>query len=283
MKKGINDIKNFWEERVKSRIANPRATTNDYWFRILEIKEIKKALNKIKKKTNVLDIGCGDGFSTISICKKFPKCNFVGGDYSKNMIASANTLLKKEKIKIQNIKFKVLNLLELSSLNKKFDVVITDRCLINLPNKTLQKKAIRGIWQVLNKNGYYIMVENFIEGHEKINKIRKRIGLPKISINWYNFFLDEGFLNKNICSHFDIIDRKNISSLYYLITKAVYSKICQIDNREPDYDHPIYKIVTNLDELIGNYGPVNLLVLRKKENIKDPYDMTKIKNYWKYL
>jgi len=68
-------------------------------------------------------------------------------------------------------------------------------------------------------------------------------------------------LTKN---YFTIKKRKNISSIYYLITRTVYSKICQLEHREPDYDNPIYKIAADLDESIGNYGPVNLILLRKK-------------------
>lgn len=264
MKKDLANIKKYWDERARSNVANPKATTDDYWLRMIEIREIKRAISGIKNKKNILDIGCGDGFGTINIFKSFSGCNFWGGDYSEEMIKSAKILLKKNKIKFPNINFRVLDVLRLSFLNKKFDVVITDRCIINLPNKKLQKKAIKEIWQVLKRGGYYIMVENFIEGHNMVNKLRNRLGLKEIAVRWHNTFLDEKFLNTFIVRYFKIISKKNISSTYYLITRTVYSKICQIENREPDYDNPIYKIAVDLDETVGNYGPINLLVLKKK-------------------
>lgn len=264
MRKTIKNIKAYWDERAKSRFANPKATTDDYWLRIIEIREIKRVLSQIKNKKNILDIGCGDGFSTINIFKSFPNCKFLGGDYSEEMIKSAKALLERNKIKSRNIRFEILDVLDLSSLNQRFDVVISDRCIINLPNERLQKKAIKEIAGILKKRGYYIMVENFIEGHKIMNELRKRVGLKEIPIRWHNTYLTEKFLYNFLPRYFKFVNIKNISSIYYLITRVVYSKLCQIEEREPDYDHPIYKIAVDLDECIGNYGPVNLIVLKKK-------------------
>jgi ubiquinone/menaquinone biosynthesis C-methylase UbiE len=264
MKKDILEIKKYWDKRAQSLASSPRATTNDYWLRMIEIREIKKVLSQIKKKNNILDIGCGDGFSTINIFRSFLKSSFLGGDYSENMIKNAKNSLKCLKIKSPNIEFEVLDVLEISKMKKKFDVVISDRCIINLSDKNTQKKAIKEIWDSLNKEGYYIMIENFIEGHNMINKIRKRLGLKDIDVRWHNNFLDEKMLNNSIAKYFEVITRKNISSIYYLITRAVYSKICQYENREPDYDNIIYKIAYDIDECVGNYGPINLLLLKKK-------------------
>lgn len=264
MKKNILEIKKYWDERAQSLVANPKATTDDYWLRLIEIREIKRALSQIKKKKNILDIGCGDGFSTINVFKSFPMCNFIGGDYSENMIKNVKILLKRMKIKSSNIKFQILNVLDISALKKKFDVIISDRCIINLPTRDIQKRAIKEIWNSLSKKGFYIMIENFIEGHETMNKLRKRLGLKEIPVRWHNNFLDEKMLNNFVSKYFKIVARKNISSVYYLITRVVYSKICQIENREPDYDNIIYKVAYDIDEYIGNYGPINLLILNKK-------------------
>jgi len=265
MKKNILEIKKYWDERAQSFVADPRrTTTNDYWLRLVEIREIKRALAQIKKKKKILDIGCGDGFSTINIAKSFSSCNFIGGDYSENMIKNAKILLKKMRVTPPNIKFQVLDVLDMSVLNNKFDVIISDRCIINLPDRKLQKRAMQEIWRYLKKNGYYIMVEDFVEGHNVMNKLRKKLGLKEIPIRWHNNFLDERIINDFITKYFKIITRKNISSIYYLITRVVYSKICQNENREPDYDDPLYKIAYEIDEYAGNYGPVNLLVLKKE-------------------
>jgi ubiquinone/menaquinone biosynthesis C-methylase UbiE len=265
MKKTMADIKKYWDERAEVYIADPRATTGEYWLREIEIREIIRRLQKIKKKKNILDVGCGDGYSTIKILQAFPGSYILGLDYSESMIRNAELFLKKEKISSKNIEFLVWDALKLRLLNKKFDVIISDRCLINLPTCTLQKKAIQEIQRSLIKGGYYIMLENFLEGHRNMNNLRRRLGLNDIPIRWHNLFFNEKFLQGVILRYFNLIERTNIASLFYLITKVVYSKLCYLENKEPDYNHILYKVAVDLDEISGNYGPLNLLLLKKKQ------------------
>ena len=143
-------------------------------------------------------------------------------------------------------------------------MIISDRCIINLPDRNLQKKAIIKIRNVLRRNGHYIMVENFVEGHREMNRLRRKLNLEEIPIRWHNTYLDEKFVNDNLLPFFSLKKRENISSIYYLITRVVYSKICAEEGREPDYDNIIYKIAVNLDENLGNYGPTTLLLFKKK-------------------
>lgn len=264
MKNKYSKIKTYWEEKAEEYIADPRATTNEYWLRELEVKEITRAIKNIKRKKTILDVGCGDGYSTIKIWKKFPQSNIIGIDYSQKMIRNANLFLRKEKIDSPHIQFLVYDLLDLENFGKKFDLVISDRCLINLPTREMQKRAVSKIAAVLNDKGHYIMVENFIEGHKNMNKLRKKLGLPPIPVRWHNLFFNENFLYNAISRHFNIITTRNIGSLFYLITKVVYSKLCQLEKKEPDYNHPIYSIAVELEETAGNFGPLRLLVLQKK-------------------
>lgn len=265
MKKNLKNIKNYWEERAKMYKFNPkRATTDDFWLKNLEIKAIKKEIDQIKNKKNILDIGCGDGFSTLSVAKSFPKSNFIGGDYSQGMIENAKLLLKKTPLKLKKrIDFQLVNVTNIK-LNKKFDVAISDRCIINMPDRATQEKAIKEISSSLKSGGHYIMVENFIEGHHKMNQLRKKLKIKEIPVRWHNLFLDETFLKNIVSKFFTIKKKENISSLYYLITRIIYSKICKTEGKEPNYDNIFYKIALDLDENCGNFGPINLVLLKKK-------------------
>lgn len=105
-------IKKYWEGRA-NLLKDNNSTTNDIWLRELEIKNIIEILEQIKvsKNANILDVGCGDGYSTIAIAEKFPNIFFQGIDFSENMIKIASSRLKEKKIK--NIDFQVGNVLEL--------------------------------------------------------------------------------------------------------------------------------------------------------------------------
>lgn len=264
MKKTAKNIKAYWDKQAKLYGADARATTNDYWFRELEFNKLIAVLQKIKSKNHVLDIGCGNGFNTMRLARKFPRSRFLGGDYAEAMIEKSNLALSQANPPVSNVKFATMDVTKLSDLARKFDVVISDRCLINLPNLWQQKTAVAEIVGVIKRGGYYVMIENFIEGHRNINKLRSGIGLSPIAIKWHNTFFSECFVSDWIERFFMVECRENISSLYYLITRAVYSKICQLKNRTPDYDHAIYQVAAKLSEQAGDWGPIKLLVLKKK-------------------
>lgn len=262
LKMQSDDIKKYWDKRAIKYSGSLNSTTKDIWLRKIEVSLLKVQLKKFSWITSVLDIGCGDGYTTISLSKEFPDISFVGADYSEKMILNAKERLDSETLG-NRVKFIVLDVLSLDSNIGQFDALISDRCLINLPSQDLQKKAIKNIHSVLNVSGLYFMVENFIEGHQKFNSLRKRLDLPKIPVRWHNNFFSEGWFLPFIRDLFDIVEEIKFASTYYLVTRVVFSKLCQLQEIEPPYDHPIYAIASQLDP-VGDFAPMRFYLLRKK-------------------
>ena len=55
----------------------------------------------------------------------------------------------------------------------QFDIIITERVLINLLSPKDQENALYNISKALVPGGSYLMIESFIEPLMKINKIRR--------------------------------------------------------------------------------------------------------------
>jgi hypothetical protein len=127
----------------------------------------------------------------------------------------------------------------------------------------MQAKAVAEVAGVLNRGGHYVMVENLTEGHVGMNNLRRKLKLKSIPVRWHNNYLDEKFIENVVGKRFSVVRRENISSVYYLITRVIYSKLCQLEGREPDYENVIYRLAAELDECAGNYGPICLYLLRK--------------------
>ncbi len=257
-------IKHYWEERA-SVSQDQSATTNDIWLRELEIKTIIETLVelKISDKSNILDVGCGDGYSTIKIAKRFPRSTFHGIDFSENMIKIANSNFEKEDNMNLKVKFSVGNVLDLDKLvSSKVDIVISDRCLINLESLNQQREAIGKIANAINNYGCFIANENFVEGHENMNQARKKLSLAEIPIRWHNLFFNEPDFMSIIKKHFKLISLKNFSSSYYFATRIIYSKMCDNNKTEPDYNHEIHKLAIDLPS-VGNFSPIRMAVLQK--------------------
>src|SRR6266700_1977640 len=78
----------FWDDQAKVHGASDLATAPDHYYRELEIESILRVLVAMKPET-ILDVGCGNGYTTLKIGKQFPAATVVGVDSSKEMIAEA--------------------------------------------------------------------------------------------------------------------------------------------------------------------------------------------------
>lgn len=255
-------IKKYWDNQVKLHGINANVSTQDIWMRQIEIKYITNFLDSIDGSKKVLDIGCGNGFSIIQYKKKVPRHKYTGGDYSINMINAAKELRYKSNFTENDINFEIMDVMNLSNINKKYDIIISDRCLINLQNALNRKKALEEIAKCLNVSGKYLMIENFIEGQNELNKLRQHVGLDKILIKWHNSFFTKEELLNSIKHIFHIEHNENISSPYYLITRVIYSKICELKEVKPDYNDIINDVSALLPPM-GNVGPINAYVMSK--------------------
>jgi ubiquinone/menaquinone biosynthesis C-methylase UbiE len=259
------EIQQYWEERAKTAQLNPNATTEDVFLRALEIRTFIENIKKLKKKNPyVLDLGCGDGYTTIGVAKAIPGAKFLGVDYSSNMIANANERLKHDNNSLLNIEFKTGDATKIKEQFSKetFDIVISSRCLINLTSPKQQFDAIKEISKILKKGGVYIGSENFIDGNKELNDTRKKMGLPEIAVRWHNlFFKPKDYLTKTK-KFFKSVEIINFSSAYYYATRVIYSKYCQLNGTSPDYQHDIHKLSIDLP-IMGNYSPIKLAIHKK--------------------
>jgi ubiquinone/menaquinone biosynthesis C-methylase UbiE len=227
---------------------------------------VKATAREIKKfylidQGRLLDIGCGNGFSTLHYAHMHPGLKILGIDFSEHMIRQAD--LAKAGAGAGNVTFEVGNVLELNQPDDSFDLVTTDRCLINLPRWEDQAQALGEIHRVLKAGGTYVMCEDTQEGLEKLNLLRRSQKLPEIPTRWHNLYLSEKRLTELYPKYFDLVEINNFSSLYYLASRVFNAKLSAMEGREPAYDHPINQIAAQLPS-VGDYGPLKIFVFRKR-------------------
>ena len=115
----IINKKNFWKDEfyVNEFVLDPRPETEG----IVEesIKLIKNKNSNIK----ILDIGTGTGCIAITLTKLIPSANTTAVDISKNAltVAESNSALNEV-----NVHFVISNVLELSSLENEFDIIVSN-------------------------------------------------------------------------------------------------------------------------------------------------------------
>lgn len=246
---------------AKTHGPSDLATAPDHHYRSHEIACILGMIGQLKHDT-ILDVGCGNGYTTTQIARKFKDAAITGVDYSEDMIAEA------EKLQLPNVEFFTGDARHLSDHKElacqQYDIVLSTRCLINLASWSEQREAILDMFDLVATNGKLVLVENVQEGLDNLNKLRDRFDLPPIQVRWHNKYLPmqsllDFFYTRGIVVH----AAENIGNMYYIASRVIYAKLCKDQGIAPDYDSPINAIAARLPSMGEIYccSPNYLFVL----------------------
>jgi ubiquinone/menaquinone biosynthesis C-methylase UbiE len=156
------------------------ATSRDYHARELEIQAVARS---IKDKGSVLDLGCGNGYTLISLAKQLTDWKLVGVDFSENLIEGARHLAAQEGDALQSTpEFVCADATRYiaSARNDSVKYVISERFIQNLPSTESQERVMREIYRILEPGGRFLMCEGSQDGFQALNELRSRVGLSTI-------------------------------------------------------------------------------------------------------
>jgi ubiquinone/menaquinone biosynthesis C-methylase UbiE len=258
----------YWNLRAKKNKHTIKSTTNFNLIKEFEISILKYLIKKYlkKKKLKILELGCGNGINIKRLKKIFPKFEFLGIDYSPEMIRYA------KKNSNSNVNFIEADITNKDIYNKlpKFDLIFTNRCLINLKSDNKIKLAINKSKKLLKRNGYFIFLENFSNGHKNKNKLRKILGLKFRKIAKFNKFLNQKLFLNFLKRNFRILENINYSSLNDLLLYVLLpNKSGKINYNSKLQKKLIFLLIKVLEKektlltLNYNSGQNNLIVCKK--------------------
>lgn len=202
MKQNIYDNKKFSNEYDKLRKENKGYNAND----LIEIPNFRNMLPDIKNKT-ILDLGCGYG-ETDKYLKENGASYVLGIDISNHMINIANN-----ENKIDGVEYQVLPMEEISTIDKKFDIVISSLAFHYIKD---YHKLLKDIYKLLNDNGVLV----FSQEHPLVLSTIKEPYLEDSSIEISNkrFYLLSDYNRnglRNILWNGELVQKyhRNISEL----------------------------------------------------------------------
>ena len=270
----LDEIKKHWDENAKKNKTALSSTTKTTTIKQLEIDAFSRVIRQLcddEAPKSLVEVGCGNGHNLFGLAELFPNFNFVGLDYSDEMIQAAKILNNKHSD--YKISFNVADVLKLEDSgldDSSYDFVITDRMLINLNSWDLQRKALFNLISILKPSGYLVLIENFVGSYTNQNQLRKLIGLPSREPDAYNKFLSESDFESFVKNEMklEIILSKNFASLHDIL---LYVLLPHYNSGQVSYDHPLMETVTQLlknipdefSESFGQFGQNNLYVLRR--------------------
>ena len=232
---------------------------DDEYIRDQETDFIINIIKNDKKKLNILDIGCGNGYTLAQITRLSKNFLIHGMDNNDSLYKIAHKRLT-DKAKIIKGDIRVFN----KNFKNKFDIVISQRVLINILNESNQKKSLNNIISYIKKNGKLIVSESFNSGLEKLNSVRMKFNLKKIKPKFHNKFLKDDFFktkklhklkeeNKNLSKHFFIA--RFLDEIYL---KSKKKKNFTFNSKFTKY------LDNTILEVNDNYSHLKLLLFKKK-------------------
>ena len=212
------------------------------------------------KKINILIAGCGTGIQIIE-ASRYSNCEITAIDLSNSSISYAKR--KVDEYGLKNINFIEMDLLELTSLNKRFDLI---ECSGVLHHMNEPSKGLSNLFDVLEPEGFLKLGLYSKYAREEILKARKLIKEKDIKpnidgirnfrndllngeikevneiSNWSDFYSTS--MCRDLCFHthencYTLIEIKNmlkVSNLEFLgftLSKEIRDKY-QIDNKDKD-------------------------------------------------
>lgn len=241
----LEEIKNHWEKSGESFSLEEKVTptSRDPYLGEMERENILTYLNE---SYNALEVGCGDAFHTIYYAKKVNKMSSI--DLASSLIEKAKHRISENSI--SNVDLFVGSVLDLEEIfqPRNFDCVISQRCLINLPNWDYQKEAIKQIYNLLDDDGIFLLTEGFQENLDNLNSVRKKLSLDEIKVVEYNrnFTLSE--FEPFIHEYFEIIEKHYYGA--YLFFSRVYHPLAVLPET-PKHDSNLNKVAMDVSNIIS--------------------------------
>jgi len=117
----------------------------------------------------VLEIGCASGGNIIPFAARFPDSICLGIDLSEKQIADADKAAKD--LKLQNISFKAISVLDLELEDQKFDFIIVHGVYSWVPDD-VQKQILKICGENLDASGIAYVSYNTLPGWNAVKTVR---------------------------------------------------------------------------------------------------------------
>jgi len=254
-------IKDHYDSVAEIDKGSASSTMSNNFIRSSEtnfiIDQIRLYLNKQQLTDNdvsLLDVGCGNGYTLDTLSSIF-KFKFHGIELTDSLRKIANDKLNPQGIEVS--KGDIRNNEDLA--NKKYQVLLCQRVLINLLDKNDQHKALDNLISLVKTGGLLIFIECFNDSMNNLNILREGFSLEPIEPSHHNLYLPNDIFNNKRMAIFDDT-QENFLSIHYFISRVLHPLYLNYNNlpfeRNSDF---VNNLTKSLPENVGTYSPLKFL------------------------
>ncbi len=224
------EVRAFWDDRAAKE---ERAGTRDLIAKEIEMRTLAEY---VWDGMTVCDWGCGNGMTAEYLRVRF-LIFLKGYDFSKKMVEAA----------LENsVNAEVADVRDEPELDSLYDLVFTERMLVNLENWEEQEKAILYLATLVEPGGTLLLMENSITGVRAINDLRATMGLDAVVPPWHNLYLHDRTMANLDVPGMRFVDLRHYSGGYYFLSRVVNAWLAKTQGDEPEYESPVNQIALEL-------------------------------------
>ena len=247
-------------------------TSRDYNLRELEIDFIIEAIRsfaaQLGRKPRIVDLGCGNGYTTLRIAAEL-EADILGLDFAEALIAEAQKLSAQFADCGHSLpRFETADIAQGGLQSSFFDVVVTERVLLNLVDRSSQENMLKQVHGLLASGGMYVLIEGNSDGLQRLNAVRQDVGLQPIPDRGFDnvgaLKFREAEFEALIEKLFFTIERRNFGT-YFLISRVAHPLF--VAPEAPEFAHKLNFVARQLQSRcpdLFNGGHLIGRVLKKR-------------------
>ncbi len=129
-----------------------------------------------------------------------------------------------------------VDFLDRHALGCDYDVVVSQRFLINLMDWALQQRVLRDLVARLKPGGRLMMLEGSRNGVDALNGFRALLALEALPIKWHNLFFDDDTLTSFMSSEGMTLEETTGPGSYFLLTRGIRPALDQTLNWDSPFN-----------------------------------------------
>jgi len=249
---------------------SPSSTMPDNIVRNKEIEAVRAYLRVLSPDPSVrtLEIGCGNGLLLSVLHDDHPSNRYWGIDSTPEMVELARSR------RIPNVEILRDDVSSLSFDDASFDIVVSERVIINLLDAEDQDRAFAEVARVLAPGGWFICIEGFQSPLANLNGARLELALPRIEPPYHNRWFSDDDWARYTRGRFEVIcpsaiaqgealAEPNFLSTHYFVTR-VFHELIRPEGGEVR-NTQFGRFFSSVLPVFGDYAPVKLFALRKSD------------------
>ena len=260
-------LKASYQQRSAS---DPYATSRDTNARELEIQAIARNLSA---RGRILDLGCGNGHTLLSLARQLEDWPLIGVDFAESLVQGAKEQLEQQRLQLKSFPTFICDdaIRYLGGLpDDSLDYVITERFIQNLPNLQWQKNVVQQVCRALRPGGRFLMCEGSATGFTRLNDVREQLGLDVIpdtsADNISAIRISDADFERFIAAEtrFQLVDKLGFS-VFFLISRVLHPlMVAPVKPRFDSKYNEYARLIQAHSALTPGYGSNTVWILQKQ-------------------